>query len=133
MAHPPTVSRAGLNLLFSPPKLSENPEVKAAEEQAKHQAWMAQEAHIAESIATRVAGLQKTQGEAEKETDPIKKQELVVQCREEHRALTVMAKNLTSVEKKLDVVIDFIGDMQVRPCGHAIDLGTHIHAPHYLV
>ena len=94
---------------------------------------MAQEAHIAESIATRVAGLQKTQREAEKETDPIKKQELVVQCREEHRALTVMAKNLTSVEKKLDVVIDFIGDMQVRPCGHAIDLGAHIHAPHYLV
>ena len=52
------------------------------------------------------------QAEAELESDPLVKQELILQLRQEQRNLNTMAKNVKSVEKKLDIVIDFLSDMQ---------------------
>ena len=59
-----------------------------------------------------VAPLEGKRQQIEEASDPMKKQSLIVQCRKEQVALSTMAKNLGDTGKKLDVVIDFLSDLQ---------------------
>ena len=80
--------------------------------QAERRAWAAQEAALASELSDRMMTLGTLQAKAELESDPLVKQQLILQLRQEQRDLNTMAKNVKSVEKKLDIVIDFLSDMQ---------------------
>ena len=80
--------------------------------QAERRAWAAQEAALASELSKRTMALGELQSKAELEPDPLVKQELILQLRQEQRDLNTMAKNVKSVEKKLDIVIDFLSGMQ---------------------
>ena len=80
--------------------------------EAERRAWAAQEAALASELSERTMALGALQSKAELESDPLVKQQLILQLRQEQRDLNTMAKNVKSVEKKLDIVIDFLSDMQ---------------------
>ena len=80
--------------------------------QSERRAWAAQEAALASELSERTMALGALQSKAELESDPLVKQQLILQLRQEQRDLNTLAKNVKSVEKKLDIVIDFLSDMQ---------------------
>jgi hypothetical protein len=83
-------------------------DVRAAEEA---EAWAEQQAALAADVATRVAALGAAADAADAEADPVKKVEGLCRCRGEMRALRLQAKNIADVGEKLNVVIDFVGDV----------------------
>ena len=52
------------------------------------------------------------QAEAKDITDPLRKQELTLQCRIEQHNLYVASKNCQDIASKLNVVIDFLDDIR---------------------
>ena len=75
-------------------------------------AFLAVEEEICSTIAVRMHALEDKRRDIEETSDPMQKQELLVQCRKEQGVLNNMAKNLSDTGKKLDVVIDFLSDIQ---------------------
>jgi chromosome segregation ATPase len=93
-------------------------EKEAAQEQAAEQAaaakraWMEEEQSIYEDILTRIQATEDLRQEAEAILDdPMKKQEMVVRCRLELKALQHAALNVKDVSKKLDIVVSFLSNI----------------------
>ena len=76
--------------------------------------WLEHEAAIAEDVQQKMENLDALREEAEKETDVLKKQELLVQCRKEQATIQAASSNISDVGKKLDVVIKFMDTMNSR-------------------
>ena len=76
------------------------------------QAWKEQEESIQKEITNRVKSLDDSHNLMLGEPDPLKKQELMVKCSLERKALNQALKNMGDVGKKLDIVIDFLSAMQ---------------------
>ena len=87
-------------------------EQAVAKEQAEKEAFVAQQNAIKKEVDERTTAVQKLQDKIEVESDPLKKQELIVKCRKEQLGLTQAAKNIESVAAKLDFVVDFLVSMQ---------------------
>lgn len=87
-------------------------EQAAAKAQMEKEAFIAQQNEIASIVDAKTALVQRLQDEIDSTSDPLAKQRLIVQCREEQFALAQAAKNIESVSKKLDVVVDFLAGMQ---------------------
>ena len=86
-----------------------------AERQERQKAlWVEHEAAIVEDVTQKMENLDALRNKAEKETDVLKKQELLVQCRKEQVALQAASANISDVGKKLDVVIKFLDTMNSR-------------------
>ena len=76
------------------------------------QAFIAQQAAIQKDVEQRTVKVKELQEAIETESDPLKKQEMMVQVREEQLSLTEAAKSIDSVSGKLDMVVDFLASMQ---------------------
>ena len=93
----------------------EDDEYDDAERQEQQKAlWLEHEAAIAEDVQQKMENLDALREEAEKETDVLKKQELLVQCRKEQATIQAASSNISDVGKKLDVVIKFMDTMNSR-------------------
>ena len=93
----------------------EDNEYDDAERQEQQKAlWLEHEAAIAEDVQQKMENLDALREEAEKETDVLKKQELLVQCRKEQATIQAASSNISDVGKKLDVVIKFMDTMNSR-------------------
>jgi hypothetical protein len=69
------------------------------------------QAGIANEILERVKQLELAQARAQEEMDPVEKSKLLLKCRQEHATLRQMSRNIEDVSKKLDVVIEFMGNL----------------------
>ena len=89
-------------------------EKEASQEQAAaaKRAWMEEEQSIYEDILTRIQATEALRQDAEAVTDdPMRKQEMVVRCRLELKALQHAAVNVKDVSKKLDIVVSFLSNI----------------------
>ena len=73
--------------------------------------WAKHEESIASEICDRMKALDALRQKANNETDPLEKQKLLVLCRREFQALKQAAQNTQDVCKKLDVVLELLGDI----------------------
>ena len=71
------------------------------------EAQAAVEAKVHEEMST----FRNLQEEADKELDPVKKQQKVLICREKNLALRLLLSNVSSISKKFDVLVEFVGVM----------------------
>jgi len=108
-------SKAELNAALAAAKPSpedmEDEEDRADRLKAESDAWNEQQEALAVTINQRLEALSKQQALAAEEPDLVLKADLLLRCRMEHANLRKMAKNVTDVCKKLDIVVDFLGNM----------------------
>ena len=100
-----------LNNLMYTESVKETAGEKEDREAAEKAAWSEHEDAIAADIQARLEKLEVAREDASKETDLIKKAQLLAQCRAEQRALKVASANIKDVGKKLDLVIGFLDSM----------------------
>lgn len=77
-----------------------------------HAAFVAEEEIIAHQVSVRMQALEAKRDEIDNTSDPAEKQVLILMCRMEQQDLSAMAKNVSNVSKKLDIVVDFLSDLQ---------------------
>ena len=76
---------------------------------------MNQEEFISREITTRLKNLENFQKLAEESNiDPLKKQELIIQCRLEYNQLKIAVSNIKDIGSKLDVVIGFLSGIETH-------------------
>ena len=62
-------------------------------------------------IKERMKALEEARRKATDETDPIEKQKALILCTIEHQALKKAAQNIGDVSAKLNVILEFLGDI----------------------
>ena len=85
---------------------------EAEERRLAEEAWAEQQASLAREISSRVEALRSAEAAADDEPDAAKKGEALCKCLAEHRALRCAAKNIEDVGEKLNVIIEFIGELK---------------------
>ncbi|KAK3246893.1 hypothetical protein CYMTET_43591 [Cymbomonas tetramitiformis] len=77
-------------------------------------AWSATAGVVEQEMHTRLKALTELQLQAEKETDALQKQELLVQCREAHAALAQASSNVKDVGSTLGVLVEFLSSVDTK-------------------
>ena len=87
-------------------------EKRAADKEAERKAFVRQEENIYAEFISRLASLEAGREAAEAESDPLKKQEILACCCIEQQALKQAALRVTDMSKKLNVIVNYLADIQ---------------------
>ncbi|KAK3280123.1 hypothetical protein CYMTET_12024, partial [Cymbomonas tetramitiformis] len=86
----------------------------AASQEERCGAWSATTDVVAQEMHTRLRALTELRRRAEKETDALQKQELLVRCREAHAALAQASSNVKDVSSALGVLVEFLSSVDTK-------------------
>ncbi|KAK3264708.1 hypothetical protein CYMTET_26569 [Cymbomonas tetramitiformis] len=86
----------------------------AATREDRREAWSTTQDEVKQEVEARLRSLAERQREADQATDVLRKQELLVQCREEHAALAQAARNVHDLGTALGVLVGFLSGMDAK-------------------
>jgi malonyl CoA-acyl carrier protein transacylase len=93
-------------------QLLKHRQIEDPEEVEARSTFIAEERNIVHEISLRMRALEEKREEIDNMNEPAEKQQLIVKCRKEQRELNAMAKNVSDIGKKLDIIVDFLSDLQ---------------------
>ncbi|KAK3267155.1 hypothetical protein CYMTET_24277, partial [Cymbomonas tetramitiformis] len=86
----------------------------AAAREDRREAWSTTEDRVKQEVNARLKLLAERQREADQATDVLRKQELLVRCREEHAALAQAARNVRDLGTALGMLVGFLSGMDAK-------------------
>ncbi|KAK3263330.1 hypothetical protein CYMTET_27856, partial [Cymbomonas tetramitiformis] len=89
-------------------------EAERLEEAERHAAWAHAQHRVRQSVEAQLRELQEAQRAAEREPDLLKKQQLLVQCRDMHAALAQSSRNVEDIGAALGVVVGFLTTVNAK-------------------
>ncbi|KAK3249059.1 hypothetical protein CYMTET_41503 [Cymbomonas tetramitiformis] len=89
-------------------------EAERLEEAERHAAWAHAQHRVRQSVEAQLRELEEAQRAAEREPDLLKKQLLLVQCRDMHAALAQSSRNVEDIGVALGVVVGFLTTVNAK-------------------